>query len=257
MRQAPLPSPLPLHVLQQSGLLGLLDAQDKLRGLFSYFGDGSEEEKEGPPSVAKPREVEVGADDPAHPCPNCAPPDESPGYVQRQLSMALRQVLTNPLGVRQMTQNPLTGEIYLVPYAKSVGERYSDTASKLPIPGGVMPPGPSATGPITTLPRSGLLFGPGPGAISQPQAEDAGTVVFSRSSGRMSKKDCDKQKAEEMQRCHTDWGDIFGYNTWPFHGCKQRTQDRHILCRKGRTDGPLPWSDADVDGIVWPKPPTS
>lgn len=226
-----------------------MDDLDKGRGLFSYFRDGSEREQEQP-DAEPPRAAEPTPSKSADQCVDCAASDESPGYLQRQLSMALRQILTNPLGVRQVTRNPVTGEYNYLPYVKSVGERYSQS---MPLPDGVAPTGMNPTGPAITLPRPGFMFGPGAGAISQPQAEDVGPLVFSRSFGRMSKQACDKQEAEEMALCGRDYGEVYGYNTWPFHACKQRTQDRAILCRKGRTDGPPPWSAADMESSYIPK----
>lgn len=243
---------LPL-LLRRRGLLGFMDEQDKPRGLFRFFGDDSPED-EKPPSAMPSSETDVGPGASDYQCADCASAAENPGYLQRQLSMALRQIVTNPLGVRPITRNPVTGEINYLPHLKSVGDRYSDTVANLPLPGGAIPPRPGAA-PVTPLSRPGFLFGPNSGAIGRPQAEDAESLVYRLPPQGESEEDCDEQEREELERCHSDYGEVFGYDHWSFHGCKQRAQDRAILCRKGRTDGPLPWSDADVDGIVWPKPP--
>jgi hypothetical protein len=219
------------------------------RGLFDLFDSDSEEED------ASPGDGRSG--NPPAAVPDDEFRDPTLNYLGRQLSLFGRHILTNPMTLQLPTWDAASGELKVVPYLKSMGDRYSDTASKLPVPGGVMPPGPRATGPVTTLSRPGFLFGPGAGAISWPQAEDSRTIIYRLPPEEVSKEDCDEQEREELARCHNDWGAIFGYDHWSYHGCKQRTKDRAILCRKGIADGPLPWSNSDVDGIVWPKPPRS
>lgn len=54
-RQTPLPPPF--HVLQRSGLLDLLGAQDKLRGLFGFF----DSEEDAPPSIEEEANREAQA----------------------------------------------------------------------------------------------------------------------------------------------------------------------------------------------------
>ena len=64
----------------------------------------------------------------------------------------------------------------------------------------------------------------------------------------LDKDKCNEQQIAEESVCAENYGEIFGWNHWTYHGCMERAAIRGDLCRRGISDRPPPWSDADVDG---------
>jgi hypothetical protein len=230
------------YSLVRRGLLALMDEEEKQRGLFGLFGGNSREDERAPSND--------GRDDLDTPPVQGATEDHEPGYLQRQLTGALHQILTNPLGIRALTRNPETGEINFAPYLKSVGDRYSETASALPFPVAAPPPRPGAPARAVTLPQSasGFLFG-------GPQATTAENQVYRLppDDDRGEGEDCEGQLREEEAECWHNWGSVFGKKHHSYTGCKERAKIRADLCRRGIEERPWRWSDVDVDG--WRRPP--
>jgi len=233
-----------LYSLIKRGLLALMDDEDEPRGLFGYFGDDSADEGTASPGGSLPDTSPAAVpDDDAR--------DSTLDYLGRQLSLAGRQVLTNPMGLQLPTRDPVSGELRVVPYLKSIGERYSQTASNLPFPTGMAPPRPTARA-VTTLPRSepGFLFG---GPQAETVEDEAYRLPPEDYSGEDEDEDCYEQQQREERVCWNDYGAVFGPKHHSYTGCIRRARIRADLCRRGIKERPPQWSDADVDG--WRPPP--
>lgn len=242
--------PIPAPLLR--GLFGFMDEQDEEdeqsepRGLFGHFAGEFGEDRPGTAAAASGSNA-------SHADSSNGPPqdeisDETPGYWQRQLNMAFRQILTNPLGVQPVTRNPVTGEINVVPYLKSVGDRYSATMPT-PFPSGRVPPRPRSA-PVTTVTR------PAPGFLFEgPQAQTAENEVYSVPSGEDSEEDerpdpCLEQYEEDMDEC----SERYGYHPDIYRRCTGRAAIRLAQCQKGEPRMHR-WNEVDIDGVRHPRVP--
>lgn len=239
---------LPLSLLRR-GLLGLMDSEERPRGLFSLFDSGSEEDEprtgdgvdaplaaDGPPQAAGMPRV---ADDLSQ--------ESSLDYWRRQARLALWGFAT--LGTGGLTKDPVTGEIHYVKNATRVGDRMSEIAQQVPFGPG-RAGGPSRpTGPagVRSQPQAGpgLLFG-------GPQATTTEDHVYAVGSGGGSKKDktpddCEDDYEEDMQECD----ERFSYRKDAYARCAGRAGIRLGQCGEGiprRLRMPR-WNDAEEDDV--------